>query len=249
MQLSYLKKSSRVFVLLFFSLVFLVKIYAQEKQEFKNSKVSGYIDFNGYYDTREFSVFTYNILANLPKRFQYFSLTNYESSNSSSGLSKNYAEHNLRWGIGEAIPLDLTLQYVLRNGENNNDVRLGFRWKVNQTKGIQKMFNKLNMSYSLNPMLLQFRLHNKTTYMTQIEHVYSILLLPKICNKRLYLGGFADQNFIYNNGGVSFKWVSEHQLGYRILNRLYVVLEYRINDYYQNDTYGLGYGLEYKISF
>ncbi|RKR12813.1 hypothetical protein CLV91_1520 [Maribacter vaceletii] len=221
------------------------QIYSQDKIP----KVSGFIDFNGYYDTREFSVLTYNILANLPNRFQYFSLTNYESSKYSSDFSKNYAEHNLRWGVGDKIPLDLTLQYVLRNGENNDDIRLGFRWKLNQTKGIKKIISKLNMSYSINPMLVQFRKNQETKYVTQIEHVYSFLIAPKTFGKRLYLGGFADQNIVYNTGGVSFKWVSEHQLGFRVLDKLYAVLEYRINDYYVTENYGLGYGLEYKISF
>ena len=224
------------------------EIYGQQKDE--TPKVSGFIDFNGYYDTREFSVLTYNILVNLPKRFQYFSLTNYQSSSKSPDLDSNFAEHNLRWGMGNNIPLDLTLQYVLRNGANNDDVRLGFRWKVNQTKGLKNFFKKLNMSYSMNPMLVQFRRRSATKYATQIEHVYAFLIAPKIFGKRLYLGGFADQNVVYNNnGGVSFKWVSEHQLGFRLVNRLFAVLEYRINDYFLTDKYGLGYGLEYKILF
>ena len=223
-------------------------VYGQQKVE--ASKVSGFIDFNGYYDTREFSVLTYNILVNMPKRLQYFSLTNYQSSSKSADLNSNFAEHNLRWAIGNNIPLDLTVQYVLRNGDNNDDVRLGFRWRASQTKGLKKLFKKLNMSYSMNPMLVQFRKRNATKYATQIEHVYAFLIAPQIFRKRLYLGGFADQNIVYTgNGGVSFKWVSEHQLGFRIVNRLFAVLEYRINDYFLADNYGLGYGLEYKILF
>lgn len=106
------------------------------------------------------------------------------------------------------------------------------------------------MSYSMNPMLLQFRKRTATKFATQIEHVYAFLIAPQTFGKRLYLGGFADQNMVYNaDGGVSFKWVSEHQLGFRIVNRLFAVLEYRINDYLLTDKYGLGYGLEYKILF
>lgn len=247
MPLTYFKLRNTVYLLIIFGMAICGEIYGQ--QEGEDSKVSGFVDFNAYYDTREFSVLTYNILLNLPKRFQYFSLTNYESSTKSSDFNANYAEHNLRWALSKTIPLDVTMQYVLRNGDNNDDVRLGFRWKVNQTKGLKTFFEKLNMSYSMNPMLVQFRRKKSTKYATQIEHVYAFLIAPKTFAKRLYLGGFADQNIEYNNGGVSFKWVSEHQLGYRIVNKLFAVLEYRINDYYLADNYGLGYGLEYKIIF
>lgn len=248
MPLLYFQIRNTIYLLIILGVVNIEEALGQEKDRGPN--ISGFVDFNGYYDTREFSVFTYNILLDLPKRFQYFSLTNYQGSNKSHDLNSNYAEHNVRWGIGTKLPLDITLQYVLRNGEDNDDIRLGFRWKINQTKGLIELFNKVNMSYTINPMLLQFRRAYSTQYITQIEHVYSILIAPKAFGNRLYLGGFADQNIEYDdNGGVSFKWVSEHQLGFMILNRLYAVLEYRINDYFSTDNYGLGYGLEYKILF
>lgn len=248
MQLKYGDIRNTIGLLIIFGMVNCGGVFGQKKSE--DFKISGFFDLNGYYDTREFSVLTYNILVNLPKRFQYFSLTNYQSSNGSYDFDSNYAEHNLRWGIGSKIPLDLTVQYVLRNKEDNDDIRLGFRWKVNQTRGLKKLFEKLNMSYSMNPMLVQFKRRNTTKYATQIEHVYAILIAPRTFRQRLYLGGFVDQNVEYNDsGGVSFKWVTEHQLGFRIVNRLFAVLEYRINDYFPKDNYGLGYGLEYKILF
>tara|TARA_R110002050_G_scaffold100580_1_gene208118 strand:- start:61307 stop:62050 length:744 start_codon:yes stop_codon:yes gene_type:complete len=212
--------------------------------------ITGFIDFNAYYDTREFSVLTYNILANLPNRFQYFSLTNYKSSKRSFDLESSYAEHNLRWSFKENKPLDLTFQYVIRNGPDNDDFRFGLRWRMQNATKLKSFFLKLNMSYSINPMIIQFRSRSATKLLTQIEHAYRINLLPRTLNNRLYLGGFADQNINYlNNGGISFKWVSEHQLGYRLIDQLYIVLEYRINDFLPTDHYGLGYGFEYTIKF
>ena len=83
-----------------------------------------------------------------------------------------------------------------------------------------------------------------------IEHVYRINIAKKKLDRRIYISGFIDQNFNYNGrGGLSFKWVTEHQLGVRIIDELYAILEYRINDFYPKDNYGLGYGLEYKIIF
>ena len=85
--------------------------------------------------------------------------------------------------------------------------------------------------------------------MTIIEHVYQLKIAPGPLNDRLYIGGFADQNFVYDDGKVSLKWVSEHQLGIRLVSQLYAVAEFRINTFQSSEQYGLGYGLEYKVIF
>ena len=238
-------------ILLKFILLLVISssLYAQTKEEEKKPNITGYVDFNGYYDTRDFSVLTYNILANM-NRFQYFSLTNYQSDQNSLELADTYAEHNIRWKITESSPLDLTFQYVLRGGSNNDDYRFGLRARLNAIPKIGALFRKLNMSYSFNPMFIQFRRDSRTKYMSIIEHVYRINIAPKRLNDRLYLGGFIDQNFKYlDGGGVKFRYVSEHQMGLRLIDQFYAVLEYRINDFFSDENYGLGYGLEYKIGF
>lgn len=222
------------------------KGYGQERKE--KFDISGFVDFNGYYDTREFSVLTYNILANITVRLQYFSLTNYQSASQSLDLESTYSEHNLRWKLKKNASLDVTLQYVLRGGVENDDIRFGLRSRLSAIPKLSPFFKKIRMFYSINPMFIQFRQKAKTKYMTIIEHVYNIKIAPNIFHNRLYLGGFIDQNFVYpDNGGVAFKWVSEHQLGFRVIDQLYVILEYRINDFLPSENYGLGYGLEYKI--
>ena len=86
--------------------------------------------------------------------------------------------------------------------------------------------------------------------MTIIEHVYRINIAPGKLGNRLYLAGFIDQNFNYlDNGGLAFKYVSEHQLGLRLIDQFYAVMEFRINDFLPDENYGLGYGLQYKIVF
>ena len=222
--------------------------FAQEKS--LPHKNSGFIDVNGYYDTRDFSVLTINLFAALPNRLQYFSLTNYTNNQNSPDLEGFYAEHNLRWGINKDLPLDLTYQYVLRQGEKNDDHRFGLRWRLHNTGVLKGLFSKLNMSYTFNPMFLQLRSKTKVEYMTIIEHAYKINVLPRKFNNRVYLAGFADQNFKYNKDDkVSFEWVTEHQLGIRLIEELYAVAEYRINTFLPANNYGMGYGLEYKIVF
>lgn len=221
-------------------------LYSQEKKQYKTS---GFIDFNGYYDTRSYSVMTINMLARLPRRFQYFSLTNYEGPSHSSELGSFYSEQNIRWAISDNVPLDLTYQYIMRQGARNDDHRFGVRWKASKASKLSGIFEKINMFYSVNPMFIQFRERWQTKYMTLIEHVYKIKLLKEKLGDRIYIGGFADQNFVYNDNRLSFEWVTEHQLGVRLVSQLFAVAEYRINTFLPSDKTGWGFGFEYKIVF
>jgi hypothetical protein len=210
---------------------------------------SGFMDFNGYYDTREFSVMTLNLLANLSGQFQYFSLTNFEGPRETSDLGTYYSEQNLRWGIKKGYPIQLSTQWVLRSGINNDDLRLGVLWRLNNTSGIKDFLKKINLNYFVCFHFFQFREKQPLKYFTQVEHIYKLLLFPTLLKKKLYLGGFADQNLIRKGDKVDVEWVTEHQLGYCIIDALYLVAEYRVNDFWKTDKYGLGYGLEYKIQF
>ncbi len=235
---------------IFFCLSFLVSTNCFSQDEVPKHINSGFIDLNGYYDTRDFSVLTINLFASLPHRFQYFSLTNYTNNQDSPDLEGFYAEHNLRWAINKKLPLDLTYQYVLRQGEKNDDHRFGLRWRLHNTSFLKAVFSKINMSYTFNPMFIQFRSKTEVEYMTIIEHAYRINVFPEKLNNRVYIAGFADQNFKYlDTNKLQFEWVSEHQLGVRLIDELFAVAEYRINTFLPAENYGLGYGLEYKIIF
>ncbi len=241
--------STRIYLGLITFLLLTPSCFSQEEVVEKH-KNSGFIDLNGYYDTRDFSVLTINLFASLPHRFQYFSLTNYTNNQDSPDLEGFYAEHNLRWAINEKLPLDLTYQYALRQGEKNDDHRFGLRWRLHNTGFLSNLFSEINMAYTFNPMFIQFRSKTEVEYMTIIEHAYKIRVFPNLLDNRVYIAGFADQNFKYlENDKLTFEWVSEHQLGIKIIDELYAVAEYRINTFLPSENYGLGYGLEYKILF
>ena len=241
-------RNSNLIKICIISVFFCNSIFSQNDNNKEDHKNSGFLDFNGYYDSREFSTITINALVNLPQRFQYFSLTNFQGTDKTSDLSTYYTEQNIRWNLKNNSPIDLTMQWVSRANSNNDNLRLGIRWRLNNTKKIKSFFEKLNLSYSVNFHLLQFTSKSQSNLLPQIEHVYRISLFPSIFKNRIYIGGFADQNINYqDNGKLSFNWVSEHQIGYNIFNSLFIVLEYRINDFLPNNNEGLGYGLEYNI--
>ena len=207
-------------------------------------KASGFLDFNAYYDSRNYAVLTYNLFAKLPSGIQYFSLTNYQGSENNSDLSVYYSEHNLRYPMLKDIPIDATYQYVGRTGLKNDKHRLGIRLRLHGIKHLKNKFNQWRIKYSVNPMFVEFGTANEPKYATIIEHVYHV----KFFKNYLYLAGFADQNFISTSSGIETSWVTEHQLGFRIKNEFYAVLEYRINEFDSQPT-GLGIGIEYKVKF
>lgn len=208
------------------------------------------MDFNGYYDSREFSVLTFNLLANLPNRFQYFSLTNFQGNSKDADLNGYFSEQNVRWNMIDNTPFDLTAQWVTRSGQTNDLLRFGFRLRLSSLKWLSAWLKKMNVFYFFNVHAIEFRNNDATDYFTQLEHVYNIKILPKLLDNRVYFGGFADQAFHYHNGKkITFNWVSEHQLGVRLWPAFYAVAEYRINDWLPKDRFGWGYGLEYKVKF
>lgn len=217
-----------------------------QKQDSTTIKNSGFIDFNGYYDSRDFSVFTINLLANLPKRFQYFGFINFEGPKETTDLGTYYSEHNLRWAVSRSNPLELTLQWVTRPGVENDNFRLGVRLPLNKVSFLKDFLNRINLRYGVNLHIAEYGEGRSPKYFTQIEHGYQWQLIKN----RVYLAGFIDHNFVTDEkNNVTDVWVTEHQLGIRIVSSFYAVAELRINDYLPEENMGLGYGLQYKVVF
>lgn len=220
---------------------------AQEPTNLK--AVHGFVDFNGYWDSRDFYVLTYNISLTGEGPFQYFSLTNYQSPKESFNLETFYAEHNLRWKVLKNVPLQMTAQYVIRNAKEDH-VRLGVKWNLHQSKLLKSTLEQLNLRYSINPMFIDWGAADGVHYATTIEHVFFVKIAPNLLNDRLYMGGFADQNLRTDqNGNVQCTLVSEQQLGVKLTKGFYAVVEYRINEFVTAEPKGIGYGIEYKVTF
>ncbi len=218
----------------------------------KNS-AGGFLDFNLYpylTDVDNDSVFTLNIASALPNRFSYFSLMNISNQANAAEFSDTvgfYTEQNLRWKISDNSPIDLTLQYNMRSGEENDRTRLGFRWRLSDTGVMKDFLSALHVVYSINFHLLQLDDENENIW--QMEHVLWVTF-PGITD-RLYLSAFADHTFNEDlpNHYPSDPIVSEAQLGYRLLNNLYFVSEYRLNEYRRSDVNNVALGLEYKVKW
>lgn len=215
------------------------------------SKTSGFIDLNYYpvlTDVDQDTFLTVNALVNLPARLQYFSFTNIAGNDSRNPFSSNnqyYSEQNLRWQIEDDSPLDLTVQWNLRSGAENDRLRLGFRWRLNDTSRLQDFFDSLHLAYSINFHAIQFDHESPSVW--QMEHVFRMTF--PYWSDRLYLSGFVDHTFNGEkpDGAPSAPIVLEAQLGCRLYQQLYAIAEYRINEYRRGDITNLALGLQYRI--
>ncbi|MFT5888901.1 MAG: hypothetical protein ACI9BO_001725 [Zhongshania sp.] len=214
---------------------------------------SGFLDFNIYpylSDVNNDSVLTLNIAANLANRFSYFSLFNIGNQTADSELSDTtsyYTEQNLRWQITDNSPFDLTVQYNMRSGDDNDRLRFGGRWRLNDSPQLKSIFEQIHLRYALNLHLVQ--IDDGDSHVWQMEHSFN-LKFPYLSD-RLYLGGFIDHTFNeYLPANIPANpIVGEAQLGYRIVENLYAVAEYRINEYRRSDENNLALGVEYKMKW
>ncbi|MEE8059629.1 MAG: hypothetical protein V3T17_17635 [Pseudomonadales bacterium] len=218
--------------------------------DIKNSR-AGFLDFNVYpymSDVDADNTININIAAKLPGRFSYFSLNNIGNVDGDSELEDTttfYTEQNIRWQISDNSPFDLTLQMNFRTGENNDRHRLGARWRLNNSAVLKPIFAAMHLSYSINLHAIQFDKENGHVW--QMEHVFK-LLFPYLTDK-IYLAGFIDHTFNQDlpSGFPSSPIVGEFQFGYRIIDNLYAISEYRVNEYRRSDVNNLAVGIEYKI--
>jgi len=235
----------------FLCLLFIV-INFQVNATVKNTS-GGFIDANVYpylSDVNNDNTISINILAKLNNRFSYFSLVNLgneENSDALSELNSFYTEQNLRWQISEGSPIDLTLQMNFRSGDDNDRHRVGFRWRVNDTQLFKSAFKAINLNWSINFHLKQFDSVSEDVW--QMEHVFR-MTFPALTN-RLYLAGFIDHTFNENlsDNMPNNPMVAEIQIGFRVIENLFIVAEYRVNEYRRADVNNMALGLEYLIKW
>lgn len=209
-------------------------------------KRTGFIDLNGYYDSRGATGLTINVLANLPASIQYFSLTNVSNATNAMSLKdldSFYSEQNLRWAPFEALPVALTGQLVIRSGEQNDMFRIGVRWNLSQTS----VFSSLGLNYSVTFHGHQFDFIKEKGWRGQLEHAYRLKPFTGHFGSRFYLAGFVDHSLWLKGpaGTNANQVVTEHQLGGRLFDGLHAVVELRYNQYLADKQLGVGFGFQY----
>jgi hypothetical protein len=213
----------------------------------------GFLAFNVYpylSDVPNDSTFDLSMGASLPNRISYFGFINLLNQRDSAELADTnsfYMEQNLRWQIAEASSFDTTLQYVSKTGDDNDKLRLGVRWRLHDSALLHDAFAAIHVKWSVNLHVLQADHDPKQSW--QIEHAF-FMSFPYISD-RIYLSGFIDHNMNETVAALvpENPVVAEAQLGYRLVDNLYLVGEYRLNEYRRSDINNVAVGLEYKMKW
>lgn len=203
-----------------------------------------FVDFNGYYDTRNLNVFTLNAKLDFSSRFSYFTVMNFFSDPEKRDMNGYYMEHHLYYKLFKEKSLDLTQYWISVSGLANDHLRYGLRWRLHDANGLRNFFNQLNLKLFAAIYPISFCEEQSPQYFTQAQYVYRIKLFNKKLDNRLYLGGFANQYWDARASKNPFSWVTEHQLGLRIWKGLHGVVELRYNAFWPQSK-GIGFGFEY----
>ncbi len=195
------------------------------------------------------SVFTLNAASKLPYGFSYASLLNLGNQAGKKPFQDTdsyYTEQNLRWSLPAKLPLDLTLQYNMRAGKDNDRLRFGFRVRFEAVPYIERVFKAINLSYSITFHLLQ--IDHEKGFVWQMEHIGRID--TPYLDRRLYVAGFADHTFNQGLAGIpNNPLILEVQGGLRLIEEFYAIAEYRVNQYRVGHESNLGLGAEYVIKW
>jgi hypothetical protein len=216
------------------------------------NSLGGFLDFNLYPYLSEVdsdSVFTLNAASKLPYGFSYASLLNIANQAGSDPFDDTtgfYTEQNLRWSLPAGLPFDLTLQYNMRSGEDNDRLRFGARVRFEAIPYVEDLFKKISLAYSITFHMLQ--IDHEDRFVWQMEHIFR--LDTPYLDRRLYIAGFADHTFNQGIAGIPDNPVIlEVQGGARLIDELYAIAEYRVNQYRAGDETNLALGGEYVIKW
>jgi len=188
----------------------------------KNSS-GGFIDINVYpylSDVDFDNTVTFNIGAKLQNRFSYFGLTNFGNEN------------------GEAALTSINTFYTEQN----------VRWQISEKSPIDLTLQMNFRSGDDNDRhRLGFRWRINDTQI--FNSVFKAMNLSWSVN--FHLKQFIDHTFNESlaNNVPKNPMVGEVQLGYRVVENLFFVIEYRVNEYRRSDVNNMAVGLEYLIKW
>ena len=191
-----------------------------------------------YIDDRDFNSITLQLsAADLPQDFSVWGFTDFLGDQSHhderKDFTRTFSEYRLSNSkLSKLTGIDglgLQIEYDDATPNYNNTIwRNGLTYK-----------HKLNGKHwlQLRAMPLQ---NNKDR---QISLIYFASIMP-----RLNISGFADYNIRHGNGN---QWVIEPQLNFRLLNKTWLLLEYRHNGFEQDninlDGKGWAIGIRYDL--
>jgi hypothetical protein len=184
--------------------------------------------------------------ARLPARFSYFSYVSFRGLTSDTSFDFDRSEQTVRWSVTDQLPIDLSLQGVFVDGPGNDFTQLGISWRAHSTPGLVDFLKRINLIYRLTFQLKRFGSFDDKAWQTE---QYFKITFPGLL-ERLYLSGFIDQTYDLTVSEAMPKnpVVAEVQGGVRIWKQVYLVGEYRRNDFRVGRENNVAAGIEFKYA-
>lgn len=220
----------------------------------RDDRVSGSLDMNYTFDTRDMNRLTLDTLIFFPYRITYYNVFHMNSLMDTPGdnfdIDNIYHEQDLWWAPFENIPVDAVVQLQVIQGTINDQLRAGFRWRISDTSFLKAFFENIHLFLTSQFHPIQTHFYDVAGYGFSFEHYWRVQVLPETFDDRVYVAGYLDHNLNYGGttNGDNHSFSTETQLGVRVIGHLNAITEFRYSDYDVKST-GVAFGLEYVVPF
>lgn len=222
----------------------------------KAGSISGGLDANYTYDTRDMNRLTIDARLGLPYRFSYRSYFNFDSAmgpdNSNFDTTNFYSEQNLWWNPYSPVPVDLAFQWQLLSGPANDLALFGLRYRISDTPVVDEFFSKIHLTLTSQIHALQTDFKNSEGWGMSFEHRWHLDILPGLFDDRVFIDGFLDHNLNYGGETIvtnnHHTLITESKLGIRVFGGLNAIAAFRFDETAPKHTGG-AFGLEYAVDF
>ena len=140
----------------------------------RDDRVSGSLDMNYTYDTRDMNRITLDTLIFFPYRISYYNVFHLNSLMDTSGdnfdIDNFYHEQDLWWAPFENIPVDAAVQLQVVQGTINDQLRLGFRWRISDTPFWKSFFDSIHLYLTSQFHPIQTHFYDVAGYGFSFEH-------------------------------------------------------------------------------
>ncbi|MCX6739640.1 MAG: hypothetical protein NTZ49_00225 [Candidatus Parcubacteria bacterium] len=205
------------------------------------SAKAGQLRLAGYFDViREQRTITLDGFSQLSTKWSAWGFVDFYTNPGNQKQAADNADVQTFCGKG-------TLSFVLWQIDQNNSVKLtgeliDSSWASSQFRpGIQWMFADDQGWVNFKILPVTFEL------VTPEEEIPQVGVLGSAWNlnvtDKLFWEGFWEMSFSYEQQDQHFPFIAETQLGYRLFEKVNVLVEYRYNNFVEDD-HGLGLGAE-----
>jgi hypothetical protein len=194
------------------------------------------------FDSRGFNVLHFMGSSGLPGGFRIWGFIDIEGADSllsnREDLSTYFLEIDVKRKLFDQVGLIAELNDL--NGEDNAIGRFGFYWAP-ETQYLSKMGGRLAGDFKFGIKAFPIETDGEGgqfsfNWNKQFED---------FLGGRFSAGGFFDLNVDAGPGQDDVKIVTEHQIRLRVFENLYVITEFRVNEFL-SDTFGIAPGIQYR---